>query len=277
MDLRTLVATDPARFLRRDQAGLVKRSRKSRTRRRRAIFAAVLAAAALTVGTVYAGRHYLTHSPRFSLRGIVLAPTQHAQAAELRRVLERRRGRNLFRLDLERMEQELEHCRWVKTASIKRLLPDRIYCAIEEREPRGLALVKGRVWLVDEEGVAIDLYGEATRDLSFPIFKGIDDTDTDHGRGQVTRGLALLAFLRATHPDLVGEISEIDLSRDDRISMHMNQGGPVVRLHPSDFGTNLDHYFGLRDYLATHFDEGGYVDLRFRDRIAFQPVISRGQ
>jgi hypothetical protein len=51
VDLRTLVATDPARFLRRDQAGLVKRSRKSRTRRRRALVAAALAAIGLTVGT----------------------------------------------------------------------------------------------------------------------------------------------------------------------------------------------------------------------------------
>ena len=53
----------------------------------------------------------------------------------------------------------------------------------------------------------------------------------------------------------------------------MNQRGPAVRLSPRDFGTNLDRYLTLRDYLATDFGDGAYVDLRFRDRIAFRPLV----
>ena len=57
----------------------------------------------------------------------------------------------------------------------------------------------------------------------------------------------------------------------------MNEGGPVVRLHPEDFGVNLDRYLAMRDYLATHFGDGAYVDLRFRDRIAFRPLLAKGR
>jgi len=74
--------------------------------------------------------------------------------------------------------------------------------------------------------------------------------------------------------DLAKNISEIDLSRDDRLELRLNQGGPSVRLNPSDFGANLDRYLTLRDYLATDFGDGAYVDLRFRDRIAFRPRVA---
>src|SRR3989442_10571037 len=46
-----------------------------------------------------------------------------------------------------------------------------------------------------------------------------------------------------------------------------NQGGPVVRLNPRDCGANLDRYLTLRNFLATDFGGGAYVDLRFKDRI----------
>jgi cell division septal protein FtsQ len=182
-------------------------------------------------------------------------------------------GRNLFRLDPVRLGSDLEARRWVKRAIVKRVLPDGVFCAIEERVPKGLALLRDRVWLVDDEGVAIDPHGGQTQGYSYPILVGIDDRNGGHGREQMKLGVSLVAFLQETHPDLLREISEVDLSRDDRLELRMNQRGPAVRLSPRDFGTNLDRYLTLRDYLATDFGDGAYVDLRFRDRIAFRPLV----
>ncbi len=263
-------------FLRRDQSEQVRRSRRRRTLRRRLAVVAGLFTFGVVAGAVYAGRQYLTHSPRFALRRIDLSETRHAPAADLRRTLDRYRGRNLFALDLARMERELVACRWVKRAAIKRVLPDGLFCAVEERVPRGLALLRSRVFLIDEEGVVIDAYGEKTREYSFPIFTGIDEKDEGRAARQAARGVALLDDLETNHPGLASEISEIDVARDDRIELHMNEGGPVVRLNPADFGTNLDRYLAMRDYLTTNFGDAAYVDLRFRDRIAFQPAVARG-
>lgn len=234
-----------------------------------------LFACGLAGGTVYAGRYVLTHSPRFALRRVVLSPTRHAPQDALRRAASRSLGRNLFLIDLDRVARDLGACRWVRRAVVKRLLPDSLFCAIEERAPAGLALLHGTVWLVDAEGTPIDLYGETTREFSFPILTGLDERDAARGRSQAARGVALLAYLQAAHPDLTAEISEIDLSRDDRLDLRLNQGGPVVRLNPVDFGSNLDRYVTLRGYLATRFGDGAYVDLRFKDRIAFQPSVTR--
>lgn len=275
-DARRPAIPEPMPFLRRAQSEQVRRNRRGRALRRRLTALAALFGAGLLAGGAYAGRLYLTRSPRFALRRIELSPTRHALEADLRRVVERYRGRNLFVLDLPRIERDLAACRWVKRATAKRVLPDGVFCAVEERTPRGLALLRGRVWLVDADGTAIDVYGERTREYSFPIFTGIDERDPSRAAVQAARGAALLDDLDRTHPGLTPEISEIDLARDDRIDLHMNEGGPVVRLNPEAFGTNLDRYLALRDYLTTNFGDGDYVDLRFRDRIAFQPLMAKG-
>jgi cell division septal protein FtsQ len=264
-------------FLRREQSEQVRRSRRRRTLRRRLVLAGLLFTAGLLTGTVYVVRQYLLHSSRFALRTIDFSRTRRAPTADLRRAIERYHGRNLFALDLARMERDLVACRWVKRATIKRMLPDGLFCAVEERVPRGLALLRGRVFLIDEEGAPIDAYGEKTLEYSFPIFTGIDEKDDRRAALQAARGVALLDELETRHPDLASDISEIDLGRDDRIELHMNEAGPVVRLNPRDLTANLERYLAMRDYLSTNFGDAAYVDLRFRDRISFLPLVARGR
>ncbi len=265
---------EPLRILRRDRSAAVRRRRRGRGG---AALMALVLGTALLAGSAYGVRHYLTHSARFRLRRIEFSETRYAPEGELRRSLSRAMGRNLFRLDPARLSRDLEARRWVKRAVVKRVLPDGIFCTIEERVPGGLALLHDRVWLVDDQGVAIDPFGGQTKDYSWPILVGLDDRNTARAHAQMQRGVRLVAWLQENQQDLAKDISEIDLSHDDRLELRLNQGGPSVRLNPSDFGTNLDRYLTLRDYLATDFGDGAYVDLRFRDRIAFRPrVVVKG-
>ena len=266
---------DPFPFLRRGQSERLRRSRRKKTLRRALTIVFSLWGIGMVAGALYLGRHYLVHSDRFNLRHTEIAPTGHASREELHRVAASHSGRNLFRLDVGAIAEELQQIPWVRKAAVKRILPNRIHCAIEERVPRGLARIKDQIWLVDEEGVAIDRYGKETAMYSFPIFTGIDPKDEVRSREQIRRGVALLNYLGEVERDLVMQISEINLKHDDRLSLHMTGGGPEVRLHPSDFGANLNRYLTMREYLATHFGGGAYIDLRFRDSISFQPAISR--
>ncbi len=275
MDVKRVPATEPLRFLRRGRAEQVSRSRRRKARRGLAILLGGSFAAGLLGGIAYAARYQLTHSPRFRLRRIEISATTRVPREELRRPLARHVGRNLFRLDLNRLERTLQENRWVRRAVVKRVLPDAVSCTIEERVPKGLALIRDRVWLVDEEGAPIQPYGPGAQEYSWPILTGIDGSNVTRARDQIGRGVELLAYLERAHPDLVREISEVDLSRDDRAEARMNDRGPVLRLDPGDVATNLDRYLAVRDYLATALGEGLYVDLRFRDRIVFRPQPGR--
>ncbi len=260
------------RILRRVRSGQV---RKRRGGRGVLLAGSALAGCVALGGSVLAAHHYLTHSPRFALRRVGFSPTHYAPEDELRRSLSRYTGRNLFRIDPARVGRDLESRRWVRRAVVKRVVPDGIFCAVEERVPQGLALLHDRVWLVDDEGVAIDPYGgPAQQHYSFPILVGLDEGSAERTRAQIQRGVRLVMYLQAQVPDMARDVSEVDLSHDDRLELHMNQGGPSVRLSPIDFGANLDRYLTLRNYLATDFGGGAYVDLRFRDRIAFRPLVA---
>lgn len=264
-------SAEPLRILRRGRGGQVLRRRRLRNG---LLLAIPLCALAVLAGAAWGARRYVRHSPRFLLRRIEFSQTRYAPAGELRRVLQRHLGRNIFRLDPARLGGELEARRWVKRAVVKRVLPDGLFCAIEERVPRGLAALRDRIWLVDGDGVPIDPYGGQTQDYSLPIFTGVDERNPGRMRRQVARGVALVDYLQEEYPALAKEISEVDLTRDDRLDLRMNKGGTAVRLDPDNFGENLDRYLTLRDYLATDFGDGAYVDLRFKDRIAFRPLVA---
>ena len=261
----------------------LRRSQEERLRRTRGAHRArfVLPAIGLLVGLAglaglgYAARWYLLHSSRFKVAKAAVSKTAHASQAELKRIADRARGRNIFTLDLVRLQGDLEKVRWVRSAAVRRVLPDRLMVAIEERVPRGLALFRGRVSLIDEEGQPIDLYTGAGEFADFPIFTGLEDARPERARVQVARGFAFLVYLEESHPGFTSEISEIDLSRDDRIALSLNGGGPVVRVHPTDFGSNLDRWLEMRNWLQAHLGTGSYVDLRFHDRIAWQPITSK--
>ena len=166
---------EPLRILRRDRSGQVRRRRRYRGG---LLLGAALGALALLGGAAYGARRYLTHSPRFVLRRIEISETRYAPASKLKAVLQPHLGRNLFRLDPARLGRDLEARRWVKRAVVKRVLPDGLFCAIEERVPRGLALLRDRVWLVDGEGVGINPYAGGDRRYSYPILINATEADT---------------------------------------------------------------------------------------------------
>jgi cell division septal protein FtsQ len=262
-------------FLRRRQDERLRRGRRRRRTLRLVPLAGIAVALAALLGAAWGVRWWLTHSPRFDVSRIAFTTTEHAAAASLKAAADHARGRNIFRLDLDALAADIEKVRWVRRATVKRVLPDRLFCAVEEREATGLALVRGRVQMIDAEGVPIDLYTAAAGTLSMPIFTGLDERRSDRARAQVARGYDFLRWLDETHKGLARDISEIDVGRDDRLVLTMNGGGPPVRINPDDYGANLDEWLQMREWLATHFGDGAYVDLRFRDRIAFQPARAR--
>jgi hypothetical protein len=259
-------------FLRQSPDAKLYRTR--RQRRARLVVPAALGLVGLVAfaGLVFGTRWFLLHSGRFNIARTDVTKTEHASYAELKRLADRARGRNIFTFDLARLQNDLEKVRWVKSAVVRRVLPDRLMVGIEERTPRGLALVHGRVSVIDEEGTAIDLYTGAGKHETFPIFTGLDDLRASRARDQVTRGFDFVHYLEGSHPGFLAEISEIDLARDDRIGLTLNGGGPIVRVHPTDYASNLDRWLEMRDWLQGHLGGGAYVDLRFKDRIVWQPV-----
>ena len=139
---------------------------------------------ALVVGALgtaaYQVRDFALHSGRFRLRSekdIELAgeaPNSSGPVMEkMREVL----GRNIFLISMEERKRELESIPWVESATVMRLWPNRLRVTVKERTPVAFVAIGGRIQLIDVQGVVMDLSSGVAADYSFPVVRGMAESD----------------------------------------------------------------------------------------------------
>jgi cell division protein FtsQ len=219
-----LLADEEPRYLRR-QKPLEIRRRKFGGRTwqfyRRVLVWTVICAAGVTM-VIVAGR-FLLYSPQVLLlksdqiellgnhivsREAVLQPFAHDH------------NRSVLRISLDDRRTELEQMPWVESASVMRILPNRIRVELTERTPIAFLRNGTDLALIDAHGVILDRPdGE---DLHFPIVTGLPEGMPREEREK--RMETYQEFLRDA--DLVrsgsaDRVSEVDLSnaKDLRVVM----------------------------------------------------------
>lgn len=256
---------------RRDLNRHVRKTRRVRRLGRLALMLAVNAAVGAVLIAAGAGvvRHYAS-SPDLAVQRIVVEGTSATTPDSVERVLASWKGRNLAEISLDRVAADATRDPWVRHASVKRVLPDTLKVAVEERVPAALAVVRGLVHVVDSGGFVM---GPAGPGLAFdlPILSGFDGlTGADLERalaGAVDR----LAALRTADPDFAAGLSSIDFASPDRLAVSTVQPGPRLYLDPEKPDRNLADWLRLRADLTRRAGELVYADLRWEGRIVLGP------
>jgi len=232
-----------------------RRVRKRRLTRNLSQWSLVLAVNALIAAALIygAGRglSVLTASPEFSLERI---------------------ERNLLEIDLAEVGRVAAGDPWVLDASVKRVLPDTVRISLRERSPGALAIIGGVAHLVDGSGFVIGPSGSASAD-DLPVLTGLDGFRDAALTAALRRGVGLVERLRREAPQLADEISELDLSRQDRLPLRTVHPGPLLLLDPRQVERNVNPYLRLRHEIERRSGALAYVDLRWADRISVMPVF----
>src|SRR5579885_2056575 len=207
-----LIADDEPRYLRR-QKPLEIRRRKFGGRAwpfyRRVLVWSVAGIAGAGIAT-FTGR-FLLYSPQV----LLLKPDQievtgnHIVSRDA--VLQQfahDRGRSVLRIPLDDRRAEIEQLSWVESATVQRVLPNRIRVNIVERTPIAFLKVGNQLELIDAHGVILDRAD--AEDLRFPIVTGISEALPREERE--TRMQMYQEYLK---------VSEVDLSnpKDLRVVM----------------------------------------------------------
>jgi len=90
-----------------------------------------------------------------AVEDVRLEGRRHSSKARLIKALGLRRGDPILTFDLAAARQRLLDLPWVRDASVNRRLPNMIRISIKERQPMALWQRKGRLVLVDTNGVVI--------------------------------------------------------------------------------------------------------------------------
>jgi len=281
-----LIADDEPRYLRRQKPVEIRRKKFSGRGWPfyRRLLVLTFAGAAGVTAAIY-GTRFLLYSPAM----LLLKPDQieltgnHIVSREA--VLQQfvhDHNRSVLRVALDTRRSQIEQIPWVESASVQRILPNRIRVELTERTPVAFARNGNELALIDAHGVILERpQGE---DLRFPIVSGVSEDvprDQREKRMQVyqefTKGIDLV---RAGSSE---GVSELDLSnpKDLRVVM-TGLAGPTdsqaVTIH---FGAG--EFTGKYKMLVDNFSQWQAntgrvqsIDLQYMRQVVVNPDTSTG-
>jgi cell division protein FtsQ len=178
----------------------------------------------------YHGHRRATSSTYFNVKSIVVLGTRQAPRSEIVRSVESTRGKNILSVDLKAIARAAQGHPWVKRATVRRELPDRITIEVIEHRAEAVLLL-GHLYLVGADG---EVFKRAALDeaLGLPVITGIDRlaylNEPAVARARMLRALETLRryYEGAPRPPL----SEVNVGERDQVTLHLRQGGIAVRL-----------------------------------------------
>ena len=215
---------DEPRYLRRQKPVEIRRkkfgSKNWSIYRRLSLW--ILIAMAVGVACYFVG-DFALNSPKVLLGKtdqIELAGNKIVARESLVNIFYNDRGKSVLTIPLDKRRSEIEQIGWVESASVQRILPNRIRIEITERTPIAFTRNGNEIALIDAHGVILDRSGDI--DARFPIISGITDAlprDERERRMQVYQ--ELVRDLDVVNPNSSNQLSEVDLSNPKSVRIVM--------------------------------------------------------
>jgi len=229
-----------------------------------------LAAAALVIVGGIRAATQLMSSDAFALSKIEVEGTQRTTSRSVEARLHEYVGRNLMQLDLDEVAGRSQSDPWVRSASVRRRFPSSLQVSVVERTPAALAVLDGLVQLVDTSGTPIGAVGPGLQE-DRPVLTGLSGLRGPALASRLEEGVAALEAIRASAPEWIDQISELDVSEAGAFVVTTRTPGPRIVLDPSAADRNVRAYLERRRDIETRVGASETVDLRWRGRITALP------
>ncbi len=252
-----------------DESPFLRPRRRTRLKPRRRGFAArsvliVQIAGVTLVGVVCAWMAWqkVFASDRLRVGKLEVRGSHFLSEGEVRELIGPAVGESILTLDIDALKARLRSSPWVADATVTRALPDTLRVEIHERVPLALAELD-RLYLMDQDGGLIDIYGPRTGAFDLPIVRGLLGVEEESRRDRARRAGALLADLA----ELGGEISEVYVDPTGDLRVVLRGEGEVLLFGDAPYRSRLVTFLSLRRELAAKAPDAEHFDLRFRGRI----------
>jgi cell division protein FtsQ len=225
----------------------------------------------LIVASMYV-YNYVTTSESFAIHHVEFKGMTRVEATAIEEMLADLKGQNILLVPLESYAQRIRMHPRVERVSLSRVLPDKVTCRVEEREPIALVFT--------DQFLEVDQYGMVMKDdfsqhLDLPIIIGLSKRDVEVGKlnddPRLHNALSALTLCKRLGGGFAEDISELRVSARG-VSIRSAKKDCVLLLGDSDYENRLKKYFLLKDTLAQKEPAARLIDLRFDDQ-----VVLRGQ
>ncbi|HWP67119.1 MAG TPA: FtsQ-type POTRA domain-containing protein [Candidatus Limnocylindria bacterium] len=188
------------------------------------------------------GERVRTH-PYFAIREVVVQRRGHVTEDVVRRWTGLTPGMSIWDVDAAALEAKLAELPWVRTARVRRELPDRVVIRVREYHPVAIVRVEGAerplYYLAADGRIFAPVEGSDGRDL--PYVSGIERADLDGGggRGVLAVREALDALSAAADTRGLGLVSEVHVDAAGGVTVVPARPPVPIHLGRGDYATKL--------------------------------------
>lgn len=202
---------------------------------------------------------YLTNAPRFEVQKLSVSGLKRVDENQVLAKAGFEAGTNVFSVNLQQIREQIEELQWVRHAMVERVLPDQIIIKIIEREPIGLARIRGEVYQFDVDAKILD--PDPVSGSSFPILDGLRSEDRKGNLLKVEAYRKVLEDLGET------ALSEVHISDSGDVTVVSASDPVIVNLGTTDFRPRWVKYLQLKPQIQQQYPLAVRVDLRFKNQV----------
>jgi cell division septal protein FtsQ len=241
------------------------------------LVAGVLGIAIVVPWLVRVGR---TH-PYFAIREVVVRHRGQIEPETIRTLAGIEVGTNVWDVDAETAETRLLTNGWIRTAHVRRELPDRVVVQVREHRPVAILAVAdeapGLYYLATNGRIFAPVTAGDERDL--PFVTGLARKDLagsdSFGPRAVRRALTLLRHA-ARHP-AVGTVSELHVDRDAGLTLMPTRPALAIEIGWGEYDLKLARLGEVLPYWAGREGELVSVSCIFDDDVVVRTRSPRGE
>jgi cell division protein FtsQ len=196
-----------------------------------------------------------THTLGLTVRDVTVSGRKRTPVADLLAAVGLRRDDSLMSFDPEKARQRIEELSWVETASVRRMIPDRVHIDLVERKPFARWQSGGRTFVIDRDGAVVS-------DRAAGAFAKLPKVV---GKGAAGRAAQILGIINS-EPALAKRVRSATLVRKRRWNVGMDNG-VEIRLPERDPLAAWRQFAALETNYRILVRDLVIVDLRVADRL----------
>jgi len=224
---------------------------------------------------IFSSYRFITQSPRFNINEINLVGHKQLSNEELNSWIEPIIGKNIFKLELDRISKRLVEHPWIQSASARRVFPQGIYVEIKERTPFAKIQME-QVYVMDNYGVLLGADLRGTNQL--PTITGIKMKNPKIGSNvadeEIIHGLKMMLSLNQLAMFKKNPIDNVHISSRYRITFSTNTQDVKVHMRPEIAQESFKNLVLALGAIEKNEKDLSYIDLSFKNRVV---VKHRGE
>ena len=222
--------------------------------------------------TLYYAQTSSYGSDLFPVAHIEFTGVNHLDQQALTSLLRNSLPGNLLQVDLAAVRHTVQNEPWVKSAKIRRVIPDRLVIQVTEREPAAIAMMDGTLSIVDERGMVLDRYGASYESLERPIVKGLERGAPEQNASRMQVYLKVITELAESPKGHLAFISEVDVADPQRVALIPTEEPVPVLVGDRSFLRRYETFVSCLEMyrqLKERYGAIDYVDVTIDDRVVF--------